>query len=82
MDTIDKYPDGFTVVLDFIVAPVKQSALPVGSAATAKSCPWQGFNSKGLLPKVLFSSQEEYQQVVAEFGKIGNHLFFVKLFNS
>jgi len=52
----------FSVTLDVIVSPKERPN-------AAASCPWHGYSSKGLSPKVLFTKKEELLAVTAEFGK-------------
>ena len=58
----DMSTEEFSVTLDVMVSPKERS-----SAAT--SCPWQGYSSKGVSPKLLFTTKEEFVAVNAEFGK-------------
>lgn len=60
MSATETYPDGFSVTLDYLASPKDQ---PVPS-----SCPWKGFNPKGISPKILFSRKEEFLQVTSEQG--------------
>jgi len=58
----DMSTEEFSVTLDVIVSPKEKS----GAAA---SCPWQGYSSKGVSPKLLFMTKEDLLAVTAEFGK-------------
>uniref|UniRef100_A0A7N8X8Q1 Cyclin-G-associated kinase n=1 Tax=Mastacembelus armatus TaxID=205130 RepID=A0A7N8X8Q1_9TELE len=60
-DIQEKYPDLFQVNLDIEVEPRDRP--------TAKSLPWEGFQTKGLNPKILFSSRDEQQEILSKFGK-------------
>ncbi|XP_028269950.1 cyclin-G-associated kinase isoform X3 [Parambassis ranga] len=60
-DIQEKYPDLFQVNLDIEVEPRDRP--------TAKSPPWEGFQTKGLNPKILFSSRDEQQEILSKFGK-------------
>ena len=58
----DMCTEEFSVTLDLMVSPKdRQNA--------SDSCPWRGFSSKGLSPKLLFKKKEELLAVTAEFGK-------------
>jgi len=50
------------VTFDVIVSPKDR-------LNTDSSCPWQGYTSKGVSPKLLFSRKDELLAVTAEFGK-------------
>uniref|UniRef100_A0A7N8Y6N5 Cyclin-G-associated kinase n=1 Tax=Mastacembelus armatus TaxID=205130 RepID=A0A7N8Y6N5_9TELE len=58
-DIQEKYPDLFQVNLDIEVEPRDRP--------TAKSLPWEGFQTKGLNPKILFSSRDEQQEILSKF---------------
>uniref|UniRef100_A0A4W6EM94 Cyclin-G-associated kinase n=1 Tax=Lates calcarifer TaxID=8187 RepID=A0A4W6EM94_LATCA len=60
-DIQEKYPDLFQVNLDIEVEPRDRPS--------AKSPPWEGFQTKGLNPKILFSSRDEQQEILSKFGK-------------
>ncbi|XP_047447535.1 cyclin-G-associated kinase isoform X1 [Mugil cephalus] len=60
-DIQEKYPDLFQVNLDIEVDPRDRPS--------AKSPPWEGFQTKGLNPKILFSSRDEQQEILSKFGK-------------
>ncbi|KAF3695514.1 Cyclin-G-associated kinase [Channa argus] len=60
-DIQEKYPDLFQVNLDIEVEPRDRP--------TAKTPPWEGFQTKGLNPKILFSSRDEQQEILSKFGK-------------
>ncbi|XP_037113989.1 cyclin-G-associated kinase isoform X2 [Syngnathus acus] len=60
-DIQEKYPDLFQVNLDIDVEPRDR--------ASAKTLPWDGFQTKGLNPKILFSSRDEQQEILSKFGK-------------
>uniref|UniRef100_A0A7N8X9U3 Cyclin-G-associated kinase n=1 Tax=Mastacembelus armatus TaxID=205130 RepID=A0A7N8X9U3_9TELE len=60
-DIQEKYPDLFQVNLDIEVEPRDRP--------TAKSLPWEGFQTKGLNPKILFSSRDEQQEILSKFGR-------------
>ncbi|XP_034155056.2 cyclin-G-associated kinase isoform X1 [Pangasianodon hypophthalmus] len=60
-DIQEKYPDLFQVNLDVEVEPRDRSA--------HKTPPWENFSTKGLNPKILFSSRDEQQEILAKFGK-------------
>ncbi|XP_053182021.1 cyclin-G-associated kinase [Scomber japonicus] len=60
-DIQEKYPDLFQVNLDIEVEPRDRPS--------TKSPPWEGFQTKGLNPKILFSSREEQQEILSKFGK-------------
>uniref|UniRef100_A0AAQ6AKJ4 Cyclin-G-associated kinase n=1 Tax=Amphiprion ocellaris TaxID=80972 RepID=A0AAQ6AKJ4_AMPOC len=60
-DIQEKYPDLFQVNLDIEVEPRDRPS--------TKSPPWEGFQTKGLNPKILFSSRDEQQEILSKFGK-------------
>ncbi|XP_029020020.1 cyclin-G-associated kinase [Betta splendens] len=60
-DIQEKYPDLFQVNLDI---EVESRDRP-----TTKTPPWEGFQTKGLNPKILFSSRDEQQEILSKFGK-------------
>ncbi|KAK5870870.1 hypothetical protein PBY51_003780 [Eleginops maclovinus] len=60
-DIQEKYPDLFQVNLDIEVEPRERPS--------AKTPPWEGFQTKGLNPKILFSSRDEQQEILSKFGK-------------
>ncbi|XP_034726868.1 cyclin-G-associated kinase isoform X1 [Etheostoma cragini] len=60
-DIQEKYPDLFQVNLD---VEVESRDRP-----SAKTPPWEGFQTKGLNPKILFSSRDEQQEILSKFGK-------------
>uniref|UniRef100_A0AAR2IIC8 Cyclin-G-associated kinase n=1 Tax=Pygocentrus nattereri TaxID=42514 RepID=A0AAR2IIC8_PYGNA len=60
-DIQEKYPDLFQVNLDVEVEP--------RDCPSNKTPPWENFSTKGLNPKILFSSRDEQQEILAKFGK-------------
>ncbi|KAM3611790.1 uncharacterized protein V6R79_024258 [Siganus canaliculatus] len=60
-DIQEKYPDLFQVNLDIEVEPRDRPS--------TKSPPWESFQTKGLNPKILFSSRDEQQEILSKFGK-------------
>ncbi|TSO98500.1 Cyclin-G-associated kinase [Bagarius yarrelli] len=60
-DIQEKYPDLFQVNLNVEVEPRDRPA--------HRTPPWENFSTKGLNPKILFSSREEQQEILAKFGK-------------
>ncbi|KAI4885852.1 hypothetical protein NFI96_030562 [Prochilodus magdalenae] len=60
-DIQEKYPDLFQVNLDVEVEPRDRPS--------NKTPPWENFSTKGLNPKILFSSRDEQQEILAKFGK-------------
>ncbi|XP_014324981.1 cyclin-G-associated kinase isoform X1 [Xiphophorus maculatus] len=60
-DIQEKYPDLFQVNLDIEVEPRDRPS--------NKSPPWDSFQTKGLNPKILFSSRDEQQEILSKFGK-------------
>ncbi|XP_012944616.1 cyclin-G-associated kinase [Aplysia californica] len=61
LDTADKYPDMFTVVLDLLVSPSEKNQ-------SDRRLPWDNFPTDKLTPKILFSSKDEIHQTFSEFG--------------
>ncbi|KAJ8263481.1 hypothetical protein COCON_G00159380 [Conger conger] len=60
-DIQEKYPDLFQVNLEVEVEPRDRPA--------HKAPPWDNFATKGLNPKILFSSRDEQQEILTKFGK-------------
>ncbi|KAM7415819.1 hypothetical protein PAMA_018060 [Pampus argenteus] len=60
-DIQEKYPDLFQVNLDIEVE--------ARDRPSTKSPPWESFQTKGLNPKILFSSRDEQQEILSKFGK-------------
>uniref|UniRef100_A0A8C7NGI0 Cyclin-G-associated kinase n=1 Tax=Oncorhynchus mykiss TaxID=8022 RepID=A0A8C7NGI0_ONCMY len=59
-DIQEKYPDLFQVHLDMEVDPCDRPS--------NKTPPWDNFATKGLNPKILFSSRDEQQEILTKFG--------------
>ena len=59
-DIQEKYPDLFQVNLDIEVDPRDR--------VSTRPPPWDTFLTKGLNPKILFSSRDEQQEILAKFG--------------
>uniref|UniRef100_A0A3Q4BRB1 Cyclin-G-associated kinase n=1 Tax=Mola mola TaxID=94237 RepID=A0A3Q4BRB1_MOLML len=60
-DIQEKYPDLFQVNLNIEVDSRDKPS--------AKTPPWESFQTKGLNPKILFSSRDEQQEILSKFGK-------------
>ncbi|XP_048448331.1 cyclin-G-associated kinase isoform X1 [Rhincodon typus] len=60
-DIQEKYPDLFQVTLEVEVEPRDNISSSVP--------PWENLMTKGLNPKILFSSREEQQEMLSKFGK-------------
>ncbi|XP_051875852.1 LOW QUALITY PROTEIN: cyclin-G-associated kinase [Pristis pectinata] len=60
-DIQEKYPDLFQVTLEVEVEPQEHTRSNIP--------PWENFMTKGLNPKILFSSREEQQEMLSKFGK-------------
>lgn len=60
-DIQEKYPDLFQVNLNIEVDSRDKPS--------AKTPPWEGFQTKGLNPKILFSSRDEQQEILSKFGR-------------
>ncbi|XP_051548600.1 cyclin-G-associated kinase-like isoform X2 [Myxocyprinus asiaticus] len=60
-DIQEKYPDLFQVHLNVEVEPQDHPS--------NKTLPWEKFATKGLNPKILFSSRDEQQEILTKFGK-------------
>ncbi|XP_061585552.1 cyclin-G-associated kinase isoform X2 [Cololabis saira] len=58
-DIQEKYPDLFQVNLDIEVEPRDRPS--------TRTPPWDGFQTKGLNPKILFSSRDEQQEILSKF---------------
>lgn len=61
LDSVDKYPDGFRINLDYVVSQKEYKS-------KAGSQPWDGLSGKGLNPKLLFVDREEQHLIMSEFG--------------
>lgn len=59
-DTVDKYPEGFSVMLDIVISPKDRAQ---------EKAPWENFTGKGLGPRILFSGKDEMERISSEFGK-------------
>lgn len=71
-DIQEKYPDLFQVNLDIEVEPRDKPS--------TRSPPWEGFQTKGLNPKILFSSRDEQQESLSKFGRC-LQFFILIMFN-
>ncbi|XP_060696107.1 cyclin-G-associated kinase isoform X1 [Hemiscyllium ocellatum] len=60
-DIQEKYPDLFQVTLEVEVEPRDN--------ISSNTPPWENLLTKGLNPKILFSSREEQQEMLSKFGK-------------
>lgn len=60
-DIQEKYPDLFQVNLNIEVDPRDKPS--------TKPPPWDGFQTKGLNPKILFSTRDEQQEILSKFGE-------------
>ncbi|XP_008334591.1 cyclin-G-associated kinase-like isoform X2 [Cynoglossus semilaevis] len=60
-DIQEKYPDLFQVNLEIEVEPRDRPS--------TKTPPWESFQTKGLNPKILFSTRDEQQEILSKFGK-------------
>ncbi|XP_075400673.1 cyclin-G-associated kinase isoform X2 [Tenrec ecaudatus] len=60
-DIQEKYPDLFQVNLEVEVEPRDRPS--------REAPPWDGLSTKGLNPKILFSSRDEQQEILSKFGK-------------
>uniref|UniRef100_A0A8C3W441 Cyclin-G-associated kinase n=1 Tax=Catagonus wagneri TaxID=51154 RepID=A0A8C3W441_9CETA len=60
-DIQEKYPDLFQVNLEVEVDPRDRPG--------REAPPWESASTRGLNPKILFSSREEQQDVLSKFGK-------------
>ncbi|XP_064605296.1 cyclin-G-associated kinase-like [Liolophura sinensis] len=61
LDTQDKYPDLFNVMLEVQVSPKDRPKTEPSSA-------WDSLNNEKRSPKILFSNREELHNTIAEFG--------------
>ena len=62
LDTDDKYPELFSISLEYKVSPTERRR-------AGDSCPWEGFSSKALSPRILFADREEQHLAMKEFSK-------------
>ena len=62
METGDKFPDHFRVTLDIAVS-AKERPQP------GTSFPWQGFTGKSLGPRILFTTKEEQEEILNQYGE-------------
>lgn len=60
-DIQEKYPDLFQVHVNVEVEPQDRPS--------NKTPPWENFATKGLNPKILFSSRDEQQEILTKFGE-------------
>ncbi|KAJ8380321.1 hypothetical protein SKAU_G00010990 [Synaphobranchus kaupii] len=60
-DIQEKYPDLFQVNLEVEMEPRDRPS--------HRAPPWDNFATKGLNPKILFSSRDEQQEILTKFGK-------------
>ncbi len=65
-DIQEKYPDLFQVHVNVEVEPQDRPS--------NKTPPWESFATKGLNPKILFSSREEQQEILTKFGEFSLYL--------
>lgn len=61
-DIQEKYPDLFQVHVNVEVEPQDRPS--------NKTPPWESFATKGLNPKILFSSRDEQQEILTKFGEL------------
>ena len=61
LDTPDKYPERFTVMLNFKVSPKDRPP--------EKNRPWDRYDVQKLSPRILFSSKDELHEVAADYGE-------------
>ncbi len=61
METGDKFPDHFRVTLDVAVSAKERQHVGTSFA-------WQGFTGKGLGPKILFTTKEEQEEILNQYG--------------
>ena len=61
LDTPDKYPERFTVMLNFKVSPKERPP--------EKNRPWDRYDVQKLSPRILFSSKDELHEVAANYGE-------------
>uniref|UniRef100_A0A673HTZ3 Cyclin-G-associated kinase-like n=1 Tax=Sinocyclocheilus rhinocerous TaxID=307959 RepID=A0A673HTZ3_9TELE len=65
-DIQEKYPDLFQVHVNVEVEPPDRPS--------NKAPPWENFATKGLNPKILFSSRDEQQEILTKFGEFSLYL--------
>uniref|UniRef100_A0A6Q2ZKR0 Cyclin-G-associated kinase n=1 Tax=Esox lucius TaxID=8010 RepID=A0A6Q2ZKR0_ESOLU len=65
-DIQEKYPDLFQVNLDIEVEPRDRPS--------KVTTPWENFATKGLNPKILFSSRDEQQEILSKFGRFRGYI--------
>uniref|UniRef100_A0A671LYC0 Cyclin-G-associated kinase-like n=1 Tax=Sinocyclocheilus anshuiensis TaxID=1608454 RepID=A0A671LYC0_9TELE len=65
-DIQEKYPDLFQVHVNVEVEPQDRPS--------NKAPPWENFATKGLNPKILFSSRDEQQEILTKFGEFSLYL--------
>ena len=61
MEPGDKFPEHFRVTLDVAVS-AKERPQP------GASFPWQGFTGKGIGPRILFTTKEEQEEILNQYG--------------
>lgn len=60
LDTPDKYPERFAVILNTSVSPKDRPP--------EKNLPWDKFDVQKLTPRILVSSRDELNEIMSEFG--------------
>ena len=63
MEPGDKFQEHFRVSLEVVVSP-KERPQP------GSSYPWQGFTGKGLGPRILFTTKEEQEEILNQYGRL------------
>ena len=61
METGDKFQEHFRVAVDVAVS-AKERPQP------GTSFPWQGFTGKSLGPRILFTTKEEQEEMLNQYG--------------
>ena len=69
LDTPDKYPERFTVMLNFKVSPKDRPP--------EKNRPWDRYDVQKLSPRILFSSKDELHEVAADYGECNKYFFML-----
>lgn len=73
-DIQEKYPDLFQVHVNVEVEPQDRPS--------NKTAPWENFATKGLNPKILFSSRDEQQEILTKFGEFSLFIRLLLFFSS
>ena len=72
MEPGDKFQEHFRVAVDVAVS-AKERPQP------GTSFPWQGFTGKSIGPKILFTTKEEQEEMLNQYGQFSFCVSFARL---